>query len=230
VRDNGRVECQVAREALSARLDGEREPVPSARVDEHLQSCPACRAWYDEARRLNALVGTLIDSEPARRLQAGAEDAAATPPARGRRALRWALGVAGAVQLALALGQAFGLDFGMVSGAHHGGATAAHLLNESTAWSAATGAVAIAAAVRPRLAPGLACVLAIYVALLTYYVIIDDVIGQVTVARIVSHLPVALAAVFALLVWRRPEARGTSADPPPRGGHLKLLHSGDDSA
>lgn len=219
----------MAREALSARLDGEREPVPSARVDEHLRSCTQCRTWYDEAKRLNSLVETLLDSEPARRLQEQA--AAVPPPSRYRRALRWALGVAGAVQLALALGQAFGLDFGMLSTTHHGNAHAAHLLNESTAWSAATGAVAIAAAVRPRLAPGLASVLCVYVALLAYYVIIDDAIGQVTVARIVSHLPVALAAVFAVLVWRLPERRGTPPDTPAQqGGRLRLLRSDDPAA
>ncbi|MCV7319913.1 zf-HC2 domain-containing protein [Mycolicibacterium confluentis] len=222
------MECQVAREALSARIDGEREPVPSLRVDEHLRSCPDCRAWFDQAQQMNSLVGSLLDSEPARRLQEQA--AVPTPPSRYRRALRWALGIAGAVQLALALGQAFGLDFGMLSTTHHGTAHAAHLLNESTAWSAATGAVAIAAAVRPRLAPGLACVLSVYVALLTYYVIIDDAIGQVTVARIVSHLPVALAAVFALLVWRQPEVRDTPPGAAAEGGHLKLLRSDDPAA
>lgn len=200
----------MAREALSARIDGEREPVPSLRVDEHLRSCPDCRAWYDQAQQMNSLVGSLLDSEPARSLQAGADDPpTATSPIR-HRVLAWALGVTGAVQLALALGQAFGLDFGMVS-THHGGATAAHLLNESTAWSAATGVVAIAAAARPRLAPGLACVLSVYVALLVYYVIVDDAIGQVTAARILSHLPAVLAAVLALLVWRQ---HSTHRNPP----------------
>ena len=41
--------CDVAREALSARIDGEREPVPAARVDEHLESCAECRDWRDQA-------------------------------------------------------------------------------------------------------------------------------------------------------------------------------------
>lgn len=42
------MDCEVAREALSARLDGERAPVPSARVDEHLGECSACRAWFTQ--------------------------------------------------------------------------------------------------------------------------------------------------------------------------------------
>jgi predicted anti-sigma-YlaC factor YlaD len=60
LRDYRRVDCEVAREALSARLDGEREPVPSGRVDEHLEGCAACRAWFDQvadlARDLHQLV------------------------------------------------------------------------------------------------------------------------------------------------------------------------------
>lgn len=39
------VDCEAAREALSARLDGERQHVPAARVDAHLGSCPDCRVW-----------------------------------------------------------------------------------------------------------------------------------------------------------------------------------------
>ncbi|MCB0946449.1 MAG: zf-HC2 domain-containing protein, partial [Mycobacterium sp.] len=39
------MDCDTAREALSARIDGEREPIPGARVDEHLAGCPACRDW-----------------------------------------------------------------------------------------------------------------------------------------------------------------------------------------
>ncbi|MGV9668988.1 MULTISPECIES: zf-HC2 domain-containing protein [Gordonia] len=34
--------CEVAREALSARTDGERETVPSVRVDEHVAGCADC--------------------------------------------------------------------------------------------------------------------------------------------------------------------------------------------
>jgi len=44
------VNCDVAREALSARIDGEHEPVPRRRVDEHLQTCLDCRQWHFRAR------------------------------------------------------------------------------------------------------------------------------------------------------------------------------------
>jgi hypothetical protein len=46
------VNCEVCREALSARLDGEAEPAAPAAVDEHLGRCPACRRWQTEAMTL----------------------------------------------------------------------------------------------------------------------------------------------------------------------------------
>ncbi|EUA32805.1 zinc-finger family protein [Mycobacterium xenopi 3993] len=45
MREDAGMRCEVAREALSARLDGERHAVPAQRVDAHLGSCPDCRAW-----------------------------------------------------------------------------------------------------------------------------------------------------------------------------------------
>lgn len=45
--------CEVARESLSARMDGERESVPTARVDEHLRQCPGCAGWYRSVQGLS---------------------------------------------------------------------------------------------------------------------------------------------------------------------------------
>jgi predicted anti-sigma-YlaC factor YlaD len=50
------VDCELCREALSARLDGEAEPVAPAVVDEHLSNCPACRRWEAEAARLTRVL------------------------------------------------------------------------------------------------------------------------------------------------------------------------------
>jgi predicted anti-sigma-YlaC factor YlaD len=50
------VECNVCREAISARADGEREPVPAEQVDRHLTACADCAAWsaaaIESTRRL----------------------------------------------------------------------------------------------------------------------------------------------------------------------------------
>ncbi|MDI3313544.1 MAG: zf-HC2 domain-containing protein [Mycobacterium sp.] len=46
------MDCEMCREAVSARLDGEAEPVAPAVVDDHLSKCPACRRWQAAAARL----------------------------------------------------------------------------------------------------------------------------------------------------------------------------------
>jgi predicted anti-sigma-YlaC factor YlaD len=50
------VECNVCREAVSARADGEREPVPAEQVDRHLADCADCAGWsltaVESTRRL----------------------------------------------------------------------------------------------------------------------------------------------------------------------------------
>lgn len=240
MRDNGPVDCVVAREALSARLDGEREPVPAARVDEHLRDCRDCAAWYDKA---GAQAGQLRDLA-----NAGLIGAVGGHPNRKSSALgglgQWlrqhlltvAIVLIGIVQMGLAGAQAAGMNFGMVA-AHHGSASGAHLLNESTAWSAALGIATIAMAFRRRIAPGLACVLVIYCGFLTYYVVSDALAGQVTSIRVMSHLPVALAAVVS--VWasrtmlpRRPSPRTDGADDEsgPAAPGRRHLRAADDPA
>lgn len=189
--------CDVAREALSARIDGEREPVPAPRVDEHVASCAGCRDWYSRAveqtQQLRRLVGRSQvvaappprDRTPARtRLRAWAT--AAGP--------RWALGVVGALQIGLAAAQGFGADLGMPT---HG-----HLLHESTAWTAALGVAMVVAALRPAAAAGLAAVLAVFSVVLTGFAVGDLVSGAVGVSRLLTHLPVLVGTALALLVWR----------------------------
>lgn len=215
MRDNGAVDCTVAREALSARLDGEREPVPSARVDEHLRGCGDCAAWYDKAGAQALQLRDLANAGLIGAVRARPDDSSTTLGGFGRWWRRYALTVAivliGIVQVGLAGAQAAGMNFGMVA-AHHGSANGAHLLNESTAWSAALGIATIAMAFRRRIAPGLACVLVIYCGFLTYYVVADAVAGQVTPGRVLSHLPVALAAIVSVWASRTTHPH----DPSPR--------------
>ena len=145
------MQCEVAREALSARIDGEREPVPAARVDEHLDGCAQCCSWYvraqNHSRRLRLreaesampdltddLLGALSDpalSDPAlsdRTLVTASLARQNTSPQR--LAVGWisshrasaVLLVAGVATLVVALTQLAGVTFGMVDG--HPGAMA----------------------------------------------------------------------------------------------------------
>lgn len=240
IRNNEAVDCAVAREALSARLDGEREPVPSARVDEHLRDCGECAAWYDRARALNLQLRNLADGA-----LIGAVSTRETRPTRplsgparwlGRHFLTIAIVAVGLAQVVLAAAQAVGVNFGMVA-AHHGSANGAHLLNESTAWSAALGIATVAMAFRRRIAPGLACVLVVYCGFLAYYVVADALAGQVTPLRVLSHLPVALAAIVSVLTSRAtrpsdpsPRARGDDDESPPAAPGRRHLRAADDPA
>lgn len=205
------MDCEVAREALSARIDGEREPVPAARVDEHLAGCGECASWYARAveqtqqlRRLAgrsqvAAVAAPVDRRPS--------------PTSGRIRLpapmwrRWTLAAVGAAQLAVAAAQALGANVGTAAGGHHA-MMGGHLLNESTAWSAALGVVMVVAAARPAAAAGLAGVLSVFTVVLTGYVVSDALSGAVSPDRVLSHLPVLAGTVLALLVWRDASAGG----------------------
>lgn len=199
----------MAREALSARVDGEREPVPAYRVDEHLAGCEPCRDWQsamlDQTHLLRRLGGRSLVTAVPQELERGVASRANWQWVNWQRV---ALALVGAVQLTVAAAQGFGADLGM---AHQHGATAGHLMNESTAWSAALGVVMIATAFRPRLASGVAAVLVAYSAVLGAFVITDAVVGAVSAMRVLSHLPVVCGAVLALLLIRN----GISAGPEP---------------
>ncbi len=197
------MDCDTAREALSARIDGEREPIPAARVDEHLAGCEPCREWQSAAIEQTRLLRRM-----AGRSQLSAVQQPVTERARRRNRpstswRRWALGGVGLVQLCLAAAQGLGADLGVPHAA-----SAGHVLNESTAWSAALGVVMLAAAIRPVMAEGLTWVLATFAAFLLLYEVIDTDEGRVTFDRPLTHLPVVAGAVLALLVWRRDREGG----------------------
>lgn len=191
--------CDTAREALSARIDGEREPIPAVRVDEHLTGCEPCREWQAAAVEQSQLMRRLT----------GRSQLSAVRPSANRRPRRfavswqrWALGAVGVIQVGLALAQGLGANLGVPHAE-----TAGHVLNESTAWSAALGVVMLVAAVRPVVAGGLAWVLASFLAFLVLYEISDTGAGRVGIERPLTHLPIVVGALLALLVWRRDHSR-----------------------
>jgi predicted anti-sigma-YlaC factor YlaD len=203
----------VAREALSARLDGEREPVPSGRVDEHLEECAACRAWFDQVAGLARDLHQLVQ---ARRVISPVGSIGVERALPLRRSLviwqRWALLCVGIAQIVLGIVQGLGLSVGLTH--DHGTGSGSHLLNESTSWSIALGVVMVGAALWPGAAAGLAAVLTAFVGVLTVYVVVDALAGAVTIARITTHLPVVVGAVLAFLVWR------SSSAPRPTPGEI----------
>lgn len=210
----------MAREALSARLDGEREPVPAARVDEHLDGCADCRAWRDAVTDQTLDLRRLAERRPTlAALETPVEKPRRPRLGRPRAAL---LGV-GIVQIGLAAVQGLGLSVGLVHA--HSMSGSGHLLNESTAWSVALGAVMIWAALRPVAAAGLAGVLSVFAAVLTAYVAVDATMGAVTLARILTHLPVVVGAILAVLVWRRAPRPGPEPGQHAAEAEIMLPHN-----
>lgn len=213
------MDCEVAREALSARLDGEREPVPSARVDQHLDECGACRDWFEKVGHQARQLRRLVESRPviAPVGSAGVPRTAAPRRRFGLSWRRWALLGVGVAQIALAVGQGVGLDMGL----DHQNAmdSASHLLNESTAWSVALGVIMVTAASWPAAAAGLAGVLTVFGAVLAFYLVTDAASGAVTTGRILTHLPVVIGAVLATMVWRTTSA----PDPAPQAAEPDIV-------
>lgn len=240
MRDYGGMRCEVVRETLSALLDGEQQELNAQQVDAHLASCRSCRRWLvgaaAQARRLTTIEAG-ADAAAGPDLAAQILAAAGVTSVTGQLASggwrRWgyrrlALIAVGVLQVAMALAQIAGVDFGMVSAHGHGAATGAHLLHESTAWLLALGGAMIAAGVWPGVAAGVAAIAGVFALALSGYVAIDAYHGQVTAARIASHLPVLVGLLFALLVARHrvggagPRTRDdTAADalPPADTGH-----------
>jgi predicted anti-sigma-YlaC factor YlaD len=52
VSDHRRLTCALARDELSAQLDGEQSPSLTTPLAEHLPRCTDCRSWQEAARQL----------------------------------------------------------------------------------------------------------------------------------------------------------------------------------
>jgi predicted anti-sigma-YlaC factor YlaD len=209
-RDNVIVDCETCREMLSARLDGEAEPVPAAWTDRHLAGCAACGRWQEQvggltrALRVHAVVETpdltkrVLDAAPA--------------PARADLWWRFALGVIAAVQIWIGVAPIFGIDLGMPKPMAMPGDMNAHLFDESTAWNLALGLGMAFVALRVRAAAGMLAVLGGFLVVLTAFCVHDLLVGDVTVMRVASH---GLLAIGFGLVWKVYRLSGRERGPVP---------------
>ncbi|MET8995468.1 zf-HC2 domain-containing protein [Amycolatopsis sp. NPDC004169] len=185
--------CEDCREALSARLDGEAEPVSP---DAHLASCADCQAWFAGAERLRRAM-LLRPAPPVPDLTAAILER--TPAPSGERwGRRIALAVVAIAQL--------GLAFAELLGTGHGGV---HLGHESSAWNLAVGIGLLTAALLPKTAGGQLPLLTGFVGVLLALSAGDLAAGQVTLSRLSTHLLVVLGLALLFAVHREHRNTGT---------------------
>ena len=186
------MECERAREAVSALIDGEDPGVPAGALEAHLADCAACRGWRQRAHvmtRRARLGGSFLDHD------LSGQVLAAIPPAPARQRLR--LGLRAAL-LAVAAGQlAVTVPLLMLGHDQDAGTHAAHELGSFDLALAIAFAVG---AIRPALSAGLAWTCAIAAGGLAGTAIADLIGGQAIGADEAQHL-IAVAGA-ALLIWQ----------------------------
>jgi predicted anti-sigma-YlaC factor YlaD len=191
------MECDRAREAISARIDGEDPGVPAGALDAHLADCQACRGWQQRAHvmtRRARLGGPFLDHDLSGQVLAAVSP---VPAQRRRLALRAALLAASLGQLAVTVPLLI-LGHDQDAGRH-----AAHELGSFDLALAIAFAVG---AIRPALSAGLAWTCGIAAAGLAGTAIADLIGGQAIGADEAQHL-IAVAGAL-LLIW---QARTTGA-------------------
>ncbi|WP_227983674.1 zf-HC2 domain-containing protein [Nocardia spumae] len=209
------MKCETVREALSARIDGEAEPIPAEVTDRHLAACPACRGWCRSAETLRR---TMIVRTAPQVPDLTAAILGELPPARrAPQIARVALAAVAVAQTGLAVAQLVGADTGM--GDSHGAFMLGHMTHESAAWNLAVGIGLIWAALRIRTAAAQLPMLGVFVGALTGASLLDLIRGDVTVGRLATHIPVLVGVALLYLVHRQhrddgqPGHRRSATDP-----------------
>jgi predicted anti-sigma-YlaC factor YlaD len=186
------MDCDSAREAISARIDDEDAGVPGAALAAHLSGCAACRAWEQRAHgvtRRARLGGAFLDHD------LSAQVLAAVSPAPARRlrgvAQRAALIAVAVTQLAITV------PLLVLGHDHDAGAHAAHELGS---FSLALAIAFCVGAIRPALTAGLAWPCCIASGGLAGTSILDLLDGQALGTDEARHL-IALAGAL-LLLWQ----------------------------
>jgi len=196
------MECDRAREAISARIDGEDPGVPDGVLEAHLAGCDACRAWQQRAHALTRrarLGGPFLDHDLTGQVLA------TLPAAPGRGRLRLALRAA---LLALSLGQLAVTVPLLILG--HDPEASTHAAHELGSFDLALAIAFAVGSVRPTLSAGLAWTCAIAAGGLAGTAIADLIGGQTFGADEAQHLIAVVGAL--LLIWQARTSRTGVAD------------------
>lgn len=186
------MECDRAREAISARIDGEDPGLPGDVLEAHLAGCAACRSWLQaahEVTRRARIGGPFLDHDLTSSVLAASPP---VPPGRRERLTQRAgLAVVALVQLAITLPLLF---------LGHDRDAAVHAAHELGSFDLALAIAFAVGAIRPALSAGLAWPCAVAAAGLAGTAIADLASGQAIGADEAQHLVAVCGAV--LLFWQ----------------------------
>lgn len=216
------MECDRAREAISALIDGEDPAVADDALQAHLAGCPGCRAWQQRAHavtRRARVGGSFLEHDLTSRVLAAVPPGPAPQPGparRGRLARRAGLIGVAMAQLAITV------PLLILGHDHDAGAHAAHELGS---FDLALAMAFIVGAVRPALSAGLAWPCGVAATGLAGTAIADLIGGHALGADEAQHLIAACGA--ALLFW---QARADGARRPGQAGKARPGDPGIDAA
>lgn len=173
--------CDVVREALSARLDGEPTELTTRAVDGHLRGCADCREWADQAEALHRRL-RLAPAPTVPDLTEGVLAAVAAegpPPTGDYLGPRLALGCLAVFQLVISVPI-------LLLGHDH--TAPVHVAHEVGSFDAALGLGLLCAALRPRFAVGMTPLFGAITALLLVTATSDVVSGRTNVGDEIPHV------------------------------------------
>ena len=185
--------CELIREALSARLDGEPSPVTPMVLEAHLAACGECQEWLARVEEVTSAVRQHIPEAPdltapiLAAVRAESRDAARDAANRKKRAtMRLALGLTALMQLAMAIPMLLGLG------------DIAHTSREAASFDIAVAVGFALAAWRPDLARAFVPVAFVLAGCLIVTSIFDIVEGAARFAHEFGHIA---ALAQAALLW-----------------------------
>jgi predicted anti-sigma-YlaC factor YlaD len=180
--DNTYMECESARDAISAAIDNDQPVVPAAET--HLDGCAACRRWQEAAHRLRrATLRPVVDGDPT---------TVAVEHLPERFAVhRW-------VRFALAWAAVLLIAWNVIGMFSTGSGSAIHLERHQAAFDVALGLAFLFVAWRPDRAYGMVPFAAAFTFALSTAAIIDLINGASTLLRESAHL-IELAGLA--LLW-----------------------------
>ena len=194
--DYGGMKCEIAREALSAWLDGEQSVPGRAEVNAHVAGCGDCRCWQEGAHRLTRQVwlkpARPMSDDTARILEAVIDDRAVRRGVRRPRLVRAGLA-------AVAMAQFVVIIPALVLG-HAGIGVPAHAARELGAFNLALAVGFAAAALRPAHASGMRPLVGAATVCLIMLSAIDTANGQTTLLAEVPHLIAVIGLVLLHMV------------------------------